>query len=88
MHEIEWTKTAVKQLRGIQPPKQRTAILDAVKALARCPTHATSVRALRGHRAGCRLRVGRYRVLFDVDDGVRILTVQEVKKRDERTYQG
>ena len=63
-------------------------VLDAVKALARCPTRAASVGALRGHRAGYRLRVGRYRVLFDVDDGVRILTVQEVKKRDERTYQG
>ncbi|HCE39929.1 MAG: cytotoxic translational repressor of toxin-antitoxin stability system [Alcanivorax sp.] len=87
MYSIEWTKTAVKQLRGIQPPKQRMAILDAVQGLANCPTNAANVKALKRRRAGYRLRVGRYRVLFDLDDGVRIITVQEVKKRDERTYQ-
>lgn len=88
MYGIEWTKTAVKQLRGIQPPKQRMAILDAVARLADCPTNAANVKALKGRQAGYRLRVGRYRVLFDLNDGVRIITVQEVKKRDERTYQG
>lgn len=55
-------------------------------ALADCPTNAANVKALKGHDAGYRLRVGSYRVLFDLDDGVRIITVQEVKKRDERTY--
>ncbi|UWN51669.1 hypothetical protein ASALC70_03902 [Alcanivorax sp. ALC70] len=68
-------------------PKQRMAILDAVQGLANCPTNAANVKALKRRRAGYRLRVGRYRVLFDLDDGVRIITVQEVKKRDERTYQ-
>ncbi len=29
---------------------------------------------------------GRYRVLFDHADAVRIIEIQEVKKRDERTY--
>ena len=68
MYSIEWTKTAVKQLRGIQPPKQRMAILDAVQGLANCPTNAANVKALKRRRAGYRLRVGRYRVLFDLDD--------------------
>ena len=51
-----------------------------------CPTNVANVRALKGHEVRYRLRVGNYRVLFDLDDGVRIITVQEVKKRDERTY--
>jgi mRNA-degrading endonuclease RelE of RelBE toxin-antitoxin system len=41
---------------------------------------------LRNHRYGYRLRVGRYRVLFDHVDVIRIIKIQEVKKRDERTY--
>ena len=35
---------------------------------------------------GYRMRVGRYRVLFDHDDFIKIIEIQEVKKRDERTY--
>jgi mRNA interferase RelE/StbE len=44
------------------------------------------VKSLTNHRCGYRLRVGRYRVLFDYDGEVRIVEIQEVKKRDERTY--
>ena len=44
------------------------------------------MKALKGHKAGYRLRVGRYRVLFDLDEGVRVITIQEVRKRDEQTY--
>jgi mRNA interferase RelE/StbE len=32
------------------------------------------------------LRVGSYRVFFDYDGGVRIVSIEEVRKRDERTY--
>ena len=35
---------------------------------------------------GYRLRVGNYRVFFDFDGAVRIVSIEEVKKRDERTY--
>jgi mRNA-degrading endonuclease RelE of RelBE toxin-antitoxin system len=34
-----------------------------------------------------RLRVGRFRVFFDLEQSeVKIYLIQEVKKRDERTY--
>jgi mRNA-degrading endonuclease RelE of RelBE toxin-antitoxin system len=32
------------------------------------------------------MRVGNWRILFDVEDRIRIIMIQEVKKRDERTY--
>lgn len=32
------------------------------------------------------LRVGRYRVLFNYDGAVQIVTIEEVRKRDEQTY--
>ena len=41
---------------------------------------------LKNHRFDYRLRVGRYRVLFNYADVVKIIEIQEVKKRDERTY--
>ena len=32
------------------------------------------------------MRVGDWRILFDVQNGIRIVMIREVKKRDERTY--
>ena len=86
MYDHQWTKRAVKDLAKIQPEKQRQKIFDAVSNLSECPTANANVKALKNHDIGFRLRVGDYRVLFDIDNGIRIITVQEVKKRDERTY--
>ncbi|PRP61532.1 cytotoxic translational repressor of toxin-antitoxin stability system, partial [Bacillus halotolerans] len=39
------------------------------------------------NREGYRLRVGQYRVFFDVNQGkINIITIEEVKKRDSKTY--
>ena len=44
-------------------------------------------KALANHEYEYRLRVGNYRVLFNVIDGqTRIVMIEEVRKRDERTY--
>ncbi|MHC8385012.1 type II toxin-antitoxin system RelE family toxin [Pseudomonas sp. LB3P14] len=45
-----------------------------------------NVKALVGHSYAYRLRVGSYRVMFDWDDAIKVVSIQEVKKRDERTY--
>jgi mRNA-degrading endonuclease RelE of RelBE toxin-antitoxin system len=47
---------------------------------------ARNVKALVNHAYGYRLRVGNYRVFFDFEGAVRIVSIEEVKKRDERTY--
>lgn len=47
---------------------------------------ARNVKALIGHKYGYRLRVGNYRVFFEFDGAVRIISIEEVKKRDEQTY--
>lgn len=47
----------------------------------------SGVKALTNHEYGYRLRVGNYRVFFNFDDGAAcIVSVEEVKKRDGRTY--
>jgi mRNA-degrading endonuclease RelE of RelBE toxin-antitoxin system len=47
---------------------------------------ARNVKTLTNHEYGYRLRVGNYRVFFEFDGAVSIVSIEEVKKRDERTY--
>ena len=74
----------MRQLRKIDR-QDNAAIRFAVNTLAGMPD-CQGVKALTNHRYGYRLRVSRYRFLFDYDGEVRIVEIQEVKKRDERTY--
>ena len=46
----------------------------------------TGVIHLVNHSCGYRLRVGSYRVLFNVLQTVEVVSIEEVKKRNERTY--
>jgi mRNA interferase RelE/StbE len=84
MPRIVWTRRAFKQLEKIDQSMSE-AIIIAVRELAAWP-ECRNVKALSG-MPGYRLRVGRYRVLFTIHDGApRIVRIEEVKKRDERTY--
>ena len=85
MYRIDWQKKARKQLDKITDRDTRREITGAVATLAEFP-NATQVKKLVNHRHEYRLRVGRYRVLFDVLDAVQIISIEEVKKRDDRTY--
>jgi mRNA-degrading endonuclease RelE of RelBE toxin-antitoxin system len=85
MSSIEWTKKSLKQLKRIDR-KDQVTIANAVDALAEWET-ARNVKALNNHQYGYRLRVGNYRVMFDVENQeLVIVLIQEVKKRDEQTY--
>ena len=86
MNEILWHKRARKQLKKIPRPYQ-VAIVEAVDDLRAFPNSRNlDVKALKSYKYGYRLRVGRYRVLFDFDGTIKVIAVQEVKKRDEQTY--
>ncbi len=61
-------------------------ILDAVDTLEKPQAEWRKVVELKNHSYDFRMRVGRYRVLFDFDREIRIVEIQEVRKRDERTY--
>ncbi len=84
MNRINWTRKAVKQLGKLSKADQ-PMIYDAVQGLAWMP-NVQNVKKLINHTQGYRLRVGNYRVLFDWDGGVRIVNIEEVRKRDEHTY--
>jgi len=86
-YDVRWTVRAAKQARKI-PPADRRRIVEAVGDLADWPTcrERRDVKPLKRHERHYRLRVGRYRVLFDVETTLRVVSIEEVRKRDERTY--
>lgn len=45
-----------------------------------------NVKRLVKHQYTYRLRIGNYRVFFEFQGKVKIISVEEVKKRDEQTY--
>jgi mRNA-degrading endonuclease RelE of RelBE toxin-antitoxin system len=73
---------AIRQLKGF-PADARRQVSRAIRELENWPD-VRNVKALQGIK-GYRLRVGRYRVLFDVDGNGKIL-VAEVLIRNEGTY--
>ena len=85
MNAINWQPKALRQLRKIDAHASKQ-IRAAVSSELIDLSKARNVKALVNHAYGYRLRVGNYRVFFDFDGVVRIVSIEEVKKRDERTY--
>ena len=85
VNAINWQPKALRQLRKIdvRTGKQiRTAVNTELGDLSK----ARNVKALTNHAYSYRLRVGIYRVFFEYDGAIRIVSIEEVRKRDERTY--
>lgn len=76
---------AQKQLARIGEKTTREELYDAAQLLRDFP-NVKHVKKLTNHQYPYRLRVGRYRLFFDVAEQVRIIKIEEVKKRDDRTY--
>lgn len=84
VYVINWAKKAVRQLLKLPVSDQRRILGEVAKLEAFPAMH--NIKALSQHQYGFRLRIGAYRVLFDVATAVRIIDVQEVKRRDDNTY--
>lgn len=87
-YKVEWKRKAFKQLAKVQR-QQQSKIQDAVTKLEDSATWG-DVKKLVNHEYDYRLRVGNYRVLFNATNNESIeindVSIEEVKKRDERTY--
>jgi mRNA interferase RelE/StbE len=81
---IIWQAKAKRQLSRLGKTDQ-VLVWQAVGRLAVLPW-GSNVIALKGHKYGFRMRAGRFRVLFDFDGTLRVVSIEEVKKRDEHTY--
>lgn len=76
---IEWAKSAAKALGKLERAERRR-IQDAVHRYAECG--AGDVKKLQGTE-GYRLRVGLYRVVFELEHGRLVILVLRVSHRRE-----
>ncbi len=77
-YRIELRPAAVKALRKIDPQDQQR-LRGAIRLLGEDP-RPPGARALQG-RPGLRVRVGNYRIIYTVDDGVLLVVVVTVGHR-------
>ena len=79
-YRVTILRRAAKALAKL-PPKDYERMRDAIRALGRDPRPA-GCRKLVG-RDGWRVRVGRYRVVYEVDDEVHVVAVLDVGHRKD-----
>jgi mRNA-degrading endonuclease RelE of RelBE toxin-antitoxin system len=83
--QIEWQNKARKQLKKLKNPQAISRILRGIDDLEQDkPT--IDLLPLVNHQYTHRLRIGDYRVFLNIDEVIEIAFIEEVKKRDERTY--
>ena len=83
-YRVELSPAAQRQLRRI-PQSDLLSIHDSLRSLVDDPRPVGSSK-LRGFTAVWRVRVGQYRVIYEIYDGERSLMVLRIARRDERTY--
>ncbi len=82
MNEIIYQPKAIRQLKKI---KIQAEIRQAITSLSAMP-NCKNVKHLTNHQYPYRLRVGNYRIFFQFNGKINIVSIEEVKKRNERTY--
>lgn len=86
MVEVMWTRRALKQLSKIDS-RYRRAIAEKSQQLVAFPVVPLDVKKIEGNDTLFRLRVGNYRVIFQLINGEPVVVViQEVKRRATHTY--
>lgn len=78
-YEVEYTRDAVKALRGMTPAV-RANMIAKIALLSANPFAAQHVKKLVG-REGYRLRVGEWRVIYEIDTGRVVILVLAIAKR-------
>jgi mRNA interferase RelE/StbE len=82
-YAFRWRERAVKQLQDIPQPAALT-ILRALAPLGDDPRRADAdIKKLEGHDDRYRLRVGDYRVIYEINDGQLVILVVGVGHRRE-----
>ena len=83
-YRVELVPAAQRDLRKL-PREAQTRMAAPILALAQDPRPA-GARKLRGEDLTWRIRVGAYRVVYDIDDERTLVVVLKVARRGEATY--
>ena len=84
MYKLEWDPKAFRQLRKVKDQQVLSSIRKAVTSLSNWPDCDKVQKVRTSERY--RIKAGRWRVLFTVDDTMQAIIIEEVKKRNEHTY--
>lgn len=77
-YKIEFSKAAQKFIDK-QDKNQRLRLYKAIYKLPQ----GTDIQKLSGYNNTYRLRVGNYRVLYEIDDGIRLINIENVDNRGQ-----
>ena len=83
--DVIWQSKALKQLKKIGDRSIQERLLMAARGLSGFP-NCSNLKPLTNHEYTHRLRVGDWRLLFNAYEEISIVSIEEVRKRDERTY--
>ncbi len=81
MYEVLLERTAERDLKKL-PPAEFTLIIPAIQALSQQP-RPTNSKKLSGAKHDWRIRIGDYRVLYEINDGTKQVKVMRVRHRRE-----
>lgn len=81
MHDVLLESSAERDLRKL-PVEVFERVISEIRSLAREPRPPGS-RKLSGSKHDWRVRVGEYRILYEIDDRVREVRVMRVRHRRE-----
>jgi mRNA interferase RelE/StbE len=84
LYRVELAPAAQRDLRPL-PPEVQARLATPIQALAEDPRPA-GVRKLRGEERTWRIRVGPYRVVYDIHDDRALVVILKVARRSETTY--
>lgn len=83
-YRVELAPAAQRELRRL-PRQVASRLADPIESLSTDP-RPHGVRKVRGQESTWRMRVGSYRVIFDIDDDRQLVVVLKVARRTEGTY--
>lgn len=81
MHKLLIERPAERDLKSLEPNVQ-TRIIQAIRALAAEP-RPRGCRKLAGSTADWRIRVGDYRIVYEIDRAARAITITRIRHRRE-----
>ncbi|MBI2911169.1 MAG: type II toxin-antitoxin system RelE/ParE family toxin [Chloroflexi bacterium] len=84
-HKVEFSPAAARELRRLPAPV-RGRLEPAILGLGSDP-RPSGVRKIQGSARAYRIRLGEYRVVYNVYEDEKLVVVLRVGRRSERTYQ-
>lgn len=83
-YRVELAPAAQRDIRRL-PRQVRARLAAPIQALAQSP-RPSGVRKVQGQETTWRIRVGPYRVIYDIYDDQELVVVFKVDRRRESTY--